>query len=139
MADMSEFSNWQEAWEWHAQQTQNEYAKLSEAKLLRKIQKRQYDPYYQIWYSLRQIGSLAASAPALLDVLRRESGETFMLIRYHCAAALFHLLGYPDDPLPEMRQRVQWDNNGEAARQAAIDELEQKIQNQLTQKGEANE
>ena len=131
MAKIPEFSNWQDAWEWHAQQTQNDFAKLSEAKLLRKIQKRQYDPYYQIWYSLREIGSLATCAPVLLEVLRRETGESPMLIRYHCAAALFHLLGYPDDPLPELRQRVQWDKQGEAARQAAIDELEQLIQTQL--------
>jgi len=67
----------------------------------------------------------------LLEVLRRDSGESFMLIRYHCAAALFHLLGYPDDPLPELRQRVQWDDEGEPARQAAIDELEQLIHAQL--------
>ena len=131
MANIPEFSNWQEAWEWHAQQTQNDFAKLSEAKLLRKIQKRQYDPYYQIWYSLCEMGSLFNSAPVLLEVLRRESGEAQMLHRYHCAAALFHLLGYPDDPLPELRQRVQWDKQGEPARQEAIDELEQLIQTQL--------
>lgn len=132
MAKMPDFSNWQEAWEWHAQQTQNEYAQMSEAKLLRKIQKRQYDAYYQIWYSLGQIGTLAASAPVLLEVLRREAGEDNMLIRYHCAGALFHLLGYPDDPLPELRKRVQWNRQGETARQTAIDELEQLIQSRLT-------
>ncbi|MBK8902167.1 MAG: hypothetical protein IPM53_13360 [Anaerolineaceae bacterium] len=128
MSKIPEFSNWQEAWEWHAQQTQNEYANQSEAALLKKIQKRQYDAYYQIWYSLGQIGTLAASAPVLLEVLRREAGEDNMLIRYHCAGALFHLLGYPDDPLPELRKRVQWAYGDEAARQAAIDELEQLIQ-----------
>lgn len=136
MANIPEFSNWQEAWEWHAQQTQNDFAQMSEAKLLRKIQKRQYDPYYQIWYSLREMGSLATSAPVLLEVLRRESGEAQMLIRYHCAAALFHLLGFPDDPLPALRQRVQWDKQGEAARQTAIDELDQLIQTQLAENKE---
>ncbi len=136
MANIPEFSNWQEAWEWHAQQTQNDFAQMSEAKLLRKIQKRQYDPYYQIWYSLREMGSLATSAPILLEVLRRESGEAQMLIRYHCAAALFYLLGFPDDPLPALRQRVQWDKQGEATRQTAIDELEQLIQTQLAENKE---
>lgn len=136
MAKIPEFSNWQEAWEWHAQQTQNDFAQMSEAKLLRKIQKRQYDPYYQIWYSLREMGSLATSAPVLLEVLRREGGEAHMLIRYHCAAALFYLLGFPDDPLPELRQRVQWDKQGESARQAAIDELDQLIQTQLAENKE---
>ena len=62
MADMPEFSNWQEAWEWHAQQTQNAYKQLSEAELLRQIQEGRYDPYYQIWYNLREIGSLASCA-----------------------------------------------------------------------------
>lgn len=131
MTKMPEFGNWQEAWEWHAQQTQNDLAKQSEAALLKKIQKRQYDAYYQIWYSLRQVGSLANCAPVLLEVLRQESGEDKMLIRYHCAATLFFWLGFPDDPLPELRKQVQWDNNGETARQAAIDELEQLIQSQL--------
>ena len=139
MAKIPEFSNWQEAWEWHAQQTQNEFAGQSETKLLKKIQKRQYDPYYQIWYSLRQIGSLANSAPILLNVLRQESGESNMLIRYHCAGTLFFWLGYPDDPLPELRKQVQWDKNGEAARQAAIQELEQLIQMRLAAAGKGNE
>jgi len=131
MTKIPEFSNWQEAWEWHAQQTQNDLAKQSEAALLKKIQKRQYDPYYQIWYALRQSGSLENCAPVLLDVLRRESSEDNMLIRYHCAGTLFFWLGYPDDPLPELRKRVQWAYGDEAARQAAITELEQFIQARL--------
>jgi hypothetical protein len=57
-------------------------------------------------------------------VLRRERGENLMLIRYHCAAALFHLQGYADDPIPQLRARAQWDHDGEEARQAAVDEVE---------------
>lgn len=38
MTKIPKFSNWQEAWEWHAQQTENDYAKQPEAELLRKIQ-----------------------------------------------------------------------------------------------------
>lgn len=132
MAKIPEFSNWQEAWEWHAQQTKGDYDQQTEAELLKRIQKRQYDPYYQIWYSLGEIGSLLNCAPTLLMALRRDSGEDNMLNRYHCASAIFRLLGYPDEPLPELRKRVQWDKEGEAARQAAIDELEQLIQTKLT-------
>ena len=123
MSETPQFSNWKDAWEWHAAQTHQDYSSRSVAELLDLIRARQYDPYYSIWYALRETGSLAECAPVLLDVLRRESGEAMMLVRYHCAAALFFLLGYPDEPLPPLRERVQWDHQGEAARQAALDEL----------------
>lgn len=128
MSELPEFTNWKDAWEWHAQQTQKSLAKESEAHLLERIQARQYDPYYQIWYNLREQSTLAHAAPILLTVLRQEVGADKMLIRYHCAAALFHWLGYPDDPIPALRARVQWDREGEPARQQAIDELEGVIQ-----------
>lgn len=124
-----EFSHWKEAWEWHAGQTAKAFAAESEDTLLAAIQAGRYDHYYQIWYSLREMATLAKSAPILMEVLRREKGEEMMLIRYHCAAALFHLLGYPDEPIPPLRARVQWDHDGEPARQAALDELEQLIGN----------
>ncbi|MCL4869771.1 MAG: hypothetical protein KJ063_12460 [Anaerolineae bacterium] len=125
-----EFSHWKEAWEWHAQETARSLEQESEASLLAQIQDGRYDPYYQIWYSLREKGTLANCAPVLLEVLRREVGEVQMLTRYHAAAALFHLLGYPDDPIPPLRAQVQWDHQGEAARQQAIDALELIIQKQ---------
>ena len=133
MSKIPEFSNWQDAWEWHAGQTANTLNANSVNHLLRQIKARKYDPYYQIWYALRAKATLAECAPTLLDVLRRETGKENMLIRYHCAAALFHLLGHADDPIPPLRARVQWDKQGEAERQAAIDELEALIQAQLDQ------
>ena len=54
-----------------------------------------------------------------------------MLVRYHCAGALFGLLGFPDEPLPELRQRVMWPRGDEAARQGAIDELEAGVRERL--------
>ena len=129
---MPEFSNWKDAWEWHAAQTHQDYSRRSVAELLGLIRDRQYDPYYSIWYALRESGSLAECAPVLLDVLRRESGEAMMLVRYHCAAALFFLLGYPDKPLPPLRERVQWDHQGEAARQAAVNELSALVAQRLS-------
>ena len=125
------FDNWKDAWEWHAVKAAEAFATQSEATLLAEIQAGRYDPYYQIWYSLREVGTLESCAPVLLEVLRREKGEWQMLVRYHCAAALFHLLGYRDDPIPKLRARVQWDNDGEEARQAALDELEQLITHRL--------
>lgn len=130
------FSNWKDAWEWYAEQTAQHFARHSEAQLLEWIAAGQYDPYYQIWYSLRETGSLKTCAPVLLQVLRRETGEENMLIRYHCAAALFFLLGYPDEPLPELRTRAQWDHHGEEARQQAINDLENLIRAKLIKMAE---
>lgn len=127
-----EFTNWKDAWEWYAHQAAEAYSQQTEEDLLEMIRQRQYDPYYQIWYNLREIGSLATCAPVLLQVLRQETGEEMMLVRYHCAAALFHLLGYRDEPIPKLRQRVQWDREGEATRQAAIKELEKLVQKRMS-------
>ncbi len=127
MPEEPQFSNWRDAWEWHAQQTADQLSQLGEEALLAMIQARRYDPYYQIWYTLREKGSLARCAPVLLEVLRREAGEEMMLVRYHCAAALFHLMGYPDEPIPELRARVQWDHQGEEERQKAINDLRSMI------------
>ena len=125
--DPPEFTNWQEAWEWHASQTAQSYADLPVADLLARIRGGHYDHYYTIWSSLARRATLAEAAPVLLEVLRREH-ESFMdLIRYHCAGALFALMGYPDDDISPLRARVQWQHSGEPARQEAIDELELEI------------
>ena len=131
MNEPPEFSHWKEAWEWYASQTGQAYDQLSEGELLQQIEAGRYDGYYTIWYSLRRKGSLARSAPVLIEVLRREQGDENNLIRYHCAAALFYLLGYPDEPIPALRARVQWAHNGEDDRQAAIDDLERLVQQQI--------
>lgn len=127
-----EFSNWQEAWEWEAQRTSDAYGELSTAELLARVQAGRYDFYYTIWRRVQEKCTLAQAAPVLIDVLRREAGEPMMLIRYHCAGALFGLLGYPDEPAPRLRERVQWDHEGEPARQTAIDELEALIATRLS-------
>ncbi|MCW5878891.1 MAG: hypothetical protein KIS80_08505 [Anaerolineales bacterium] len=125
MSEPPQFSNWQEAWEWHARQTADYFAHQSAEQLLAEIDAGNYDGYYTIWYSLREKTSLEQGAPVLLNVLRREVGNS--LIRYHCAAALFYLMGYQDDEPPPLRLRVQWDHHGETARQDAIDELERNL------------
>lgn len=133
MGKKPEFSNWKDEWDWHAGQSRMAFDRESEDALLKRIQARQYGDYHTIWYALREKGTLAKCAPVLLNVLRREVGEDNMLTRYHCAAALFHLLGEPDDPIPELRKRVQWTYQGEEKRQQAIDELEVLVQQRLTQ------
>lgn len=127
MSEPPEFSNWQEAWEWHARQASDYYNEQTAEELLAQVAAGNYDAYYTIWYRLREKATLAQAAPVLLDVLRREVGEASSLVRYHCAAALFHLMGYSDNAPPPLRPRVQWDHEGEPARQAAIDELEKSL------------
>ena len=131
--EMPEFTNWKDAWEWHAQQTHTNFSQHTEDELLRKIEQRHYDQFYTIWDALANCGTVEKSAPVLLEVLRREAGESLMLIRYHCAGALFRLLGYPDEPMPALRKQVQWDTNGEQARQEALDTLEVLINEHLTE------
>lgn len=65
------FNNWQEAWEWHAVKAAESFATQSKAGLLTEIQAGRYDPYYQIYYSLREVRTLATCTPVLLEVLRR--------------------------------------------------------------------
>jgi len=52
-----------------------------------------------------------------------------MLNRYHCAGALFEILGMPD-PFNEnkLRHQVQWDHNGEKERQKALQKLKKQYQ-----------
>lgn len=132
MTQEPHFSNWKDAWEWHAQQTHEDLARYSVPELLERIRAGRYDPYFTIWYVLREKATLSQSAAVLLNVLRRESGENSMLVRYHCAAALFHLLGYPDEPMPPLRERVQWDHQGETARLKAVSELEALVAKRLS-------
>jgi hypothetical protein len=130
-ADPPEFTNWQEAWEWHAAQTAAAHDERSAAELLEMVRSGHYDGYYTVWDSIATKSTLAEAAPVLMEVLRRESDDHMDLVRYHCAAALFALLGHPKDDISPLRARVQWQHHGEAARQAALDELEQEIAEQL--------
>lgn len=130
-ADPPEFTNWQEAWEWHATQTSSAYNERSTVELLNLVRAGCYDGYYTVWDSIANKYTLAEAAPVLLEILRRESDANMDLVRYHCAAALFALLGHPKDNISPLRARVQWQHHGEPARQAALDELEQEIAEQL--------
>jgi hypothetical protein len=136
--DAPRFEDRRETWEWCAERTHRACMTWSEDDLLTAIRRRRYDLYHQIWHAIREKGTLEKSAPVLIEVRRRERrGTDAMLIRYHCADALFSMLGFPDRPLPELRERVQLDLQGEPARLAAIKELE-KLVRQRIREGEAS-
>lgn len=131
MKKPQKFSNWQDEYEWHAASTARSLSRLSEEQLLQRVRNRQFDHYFAVWQVLRKKGTLRNCAPVLLKVLREEVGKPNMLQRYHCAGALFALMGERENPLEDLRKRVQWDHAGEEARQAAIDSLEEIIQELL--------
>lgn len=127
MPKPEKFNSWQDEYEWHAASTTRSLSRLSEQQLLERIRNRQFDPYFAVWQALRKKGTLRNSAPVCLEVLREESGQQAMLQRYHCTGALFALMGEKENPLDDLRKRVQWDHEGEDARQAAINILEAAI------------
>ena len=127
------FNHWKDEYEYHAASTNRSLSRLTEEELLKKVQNRNFDTYFSIWQALRRKGTLKNCAPAMLKVLREEVGKRNMLQRYHCAGALFALMGEKEAPLSDLRKRVQWDHEGEEARQAAIDELEERIKEILTE------
>ena len=125
------FSNWKDAWEWEAAQARQSYEGMPEDELITLVKQGRFDWYYTLWLGFRKNGTLKKSGPVLLDVLRRTPGSHLDVLRNHAAGALFHLLGYDDEPLPELRARVQWDHEGEDARQSALDELEAVLRERL--------
>jgi hypothetical protein len=134
------FEDWRETWEWYAERTHRAYMTWSEDDLLTAIRRRRYDLYYQLWHAIGEKGTLEKSAPVLIEVLRRERrGTDAMLLRHHCAGALFSLLGYPDRPMPPLRERVQWDLQGEPARLAAIKELEKLVRERIRAAADAGD
>jgi len=129
--------HWRERYEYEAQRQAEAYADLDERRLIERIDKDLVDPYFAIWRAIGRKGTVEESALALWRYLQRSPGEAYMLNRYHCAAALFTILGRPD-PASEssLRKRVQWDHQGEAARQEALLELLAVIEARLAESGE---
>lgn len=116
------FSNWKEAWNYYASKSTNEYKAMSEDELIKLIQAGKWDLYYSIWSAIGENGTISKSAEVLLNVLIKVDGEHDDLIRYHCAGALFKILGIEDKT--ELRETVQWDLEN---RSQALKELEKII------------
>lgn len=116
--------HWKERYEYEAGRVLERLNAVPEDELLQAVREDRADFYYAIWSAIAQTCTLRKAGPVLWDFLRRSPGEANMLNRYHCAAALFSLLGRPDpDSVDPLRRRVQWDHDGEEARQAALNEL----------------
>jgi len=120
--------HWRERWEIEALQERKAMQALKEEALLDRIRQGNTGSYYQIWHVIAQKGTPAHSARVLWEYLQSHPGEYADLNRYHCAGALFQILGMPDPSSKgDLRPRVQWDHEGEEARQQALLELERII------------
>lgn len=124
--------HWRDRYEYEAKRQAEGYESFNEKQLIERIDKDLLDPYFAIWRAIGKKGTVENSAMALWRYLQRSPGEAHMLNRYHCAAALFAILGMPDPASQNsLRQRVQWDHGSEAARQEALLELREIIEAQL--------
>ena len=126
--------HWRDRYEYEAKRQSDAFNNYDEQQLLDRIEKNLLDPYFAIWRAIGKKGTIENSAMVLWRYLQRSPGQQNMLNRYHCSAALFKILGMPD-PASEnlLRKRVQWDHEGEPARQEALLELRALIE-ELTPK-----
>jgi len=124
--------NWRDRWEYEAEREAQSLKRLSERELLERVQSGNLGRYYSIWRAIGSKGTVRGAAMVLWRFLEANPGEKMMHDRYHCAAALFRVLGMPDPAVQnELRRRVQWDSEGEEARQRALAELKEIIHQKL--------
>jgi hypothetical protein len=121
--------HWRDRYEYEAVRQADALRNYDEQQLLARIEQNLLDPYFAIWRAIEKKGKLENSAMVLWRYLQRSPGKQNMLNRYHCAAALFSIIGMPD-PASEnpLRKRAQWDHEGEPARQQALLELKALIE-----------
>ena len=126
--------HWRDRYEYEAKRELETLSDLTEEQLLERIKNRRLGNYFAIWRTIARKGTINNSAMILWDFLQGSPGEANMLHRYHCADALFKILGM-DDPASqsELRRAVQWDHHGEEARQLALLQLKAVIQEQLSE------
>lgn len=129
--------HWRDRYEYEARRQGDTYKRYDEQRLIERIDKNLLDPYFAIWRAIGAKGTIENSAMALWRYLQRSPGKHYMLNRYHCAAALFAILGMPDPASQNsLRKRVQWDHQGEPARQEALLELRGIIEARLAESRE---
>lgn len=126
--------HWRDRYEYEAKRQAEVFRNYDEQQLVERVDKNLLDPYFGVWRAISREGTVENSAMALWRYLQRSPGKQNMLNRYHCAAALFTILGMAD-PASEnsLRKRVQWDHEGEAARQEALLELKAIIEGQIAE------
>lgn len=124
--------HWRDRYEYESRQEAASLTRSSEEQLVKRIENNQLDSYFAIWRAIGKKGTVEGSAMPLWRFLQRSPGKLRMLHRYHCAAALFQILGM-DDPASqnELRKGVQWDSYGEEARQETLLELKDIIEGKL--------
>jgi hypothetical protein len=121
--------HWKDRYEYEARQTAESLQVLGEEELIERIRGNRLDPYFAIWRAIGGKGTLQGSAMVLWNFLQKNPGKQKMLHRYHCADALFKIIGMPDPATKnELRKRVQWAHQGEERRQTALIELKELIQ-----------
>jgi hypothetical protein len=121
--------HWRDRYEYEAQQQGGVFDRYNEQQLIARIEKDLLDPYFSVWKAIAKKGTIENSAMVLWRYLQRSPGKHNMLNRYHCTAALFTILGIPDPASDNpLRKRVQWDHEGEPARQEALLELKALIE-----------
>jgi hypothetical protein len=89
MPDEPAFSNWQEAWEYHARAELDDLRTLPAADLLAAVRAGRFGGYYVLWDAIAEQADLAEAAWPLMAVLESDADY---LDRYHCAAALLRLM-----------------------------------------------
>ena len=124
--------HWRDRYEYEARSQAKAYSDYDEQWLVARIEENLLDRYFAIWRAIGRKGTVAGSAMVLWRYLQRSPGKHNMLNRYHCSAALFNILGMPDRASDNpLRKRVQWDHQGEPARQAALLELKAVIEESM--------
>jgi hypothetical protein len=126
--------HWRDRYEYEASRQADALRNSDEQQLIARVEKNLLDPYFAVWRAIGKKGTLERSAMVLWRYLQRSPGKHNMLNRYHCAAALFAILGMPDPASDNsLRKRVQWDHEGEPARQEALLELREIIEARLAE------
>ncbi len=124
--------HWRDRYEYESSQEYERLLELGEEALVSMVENDRLGLYFAIWRVLARKGTLTRAAMPLWEYLQRSPGKSNMLNRYHCAAALFKILGMPDPASEnELRKRVQWDHQGEEARQHALTELRKLIERKI--------
>jgi hypothetical protein len=124
--------HWRDRYEYEAQREAESITTLTETQIISRIERGLLDAYFAIWREAAKKGTVQGSAMPLWRFLQQHPGESWMLHRYHCAAALFEILGVADpSSQSDLRKGVQWDTFGEEARQQALLDLREIIESKM--------